>query len=254
MKQPQVSLIVVCFNQLKYTKKCLTSIIKNTQANLEYELIVIDNGSTDDTASYIKQNYPQAILIKNPDNLGYSKANNQGIEAARGQYIVLLNNDLVVPKNWLAKMVKIAENDPQIGIISSRENFGIIHQNYWPGFIWFTKLLDIILQRPKTVATDNVFGFCLFLRRTLLKQIGLIDEYAFYGDFTDQDLCLRAIAAGYKVVVARDVFIYHYHAKTFNTWTFLKKGVSRKTLGLDYRQYFGQKWSKLNHEKTINNK
>ena len=107
MQSNLVSIIILTFNQLKYTKECVESIRKHTPE--PHEIIFVDNGSTDGTGKWLKKlvkNNSNYKLIENKKNLGFSKGCNQGIEASSGEYILLLNNDVVVTENWLAGMLE----------------------------------------------------------------------------------------------------------------------------------------------------
>ena len=113
------SIVIPVFNQLKYTKLCLESIMQNT--DYPYELIFIDNGSTDDTPEYLHKVH-NARVIRNERNLGFPKAINQGIRESRGRYVVVLNNDTLVTPSWLSRMVRCAERDERIGIVGVMTN------------------------------------------------------------------------------------------------------------------------------------
>ena len=118
---PLVSIVILAYNQLEYTKKCIESIVENT--NVFFELILVDNGSTDGTAEYLESELTSLIasgmlrIIKNDKNLGYARGNNQGMAIAGGEYILLLNNDVVVTPGWLSCLLKCAEKYSDIGIV-----------------------------------------------------------------------------------------------------------------------------------------
>ena len=126
-KSLMVSIIILTHNQLEYTRLCIESIYKYTTES--YQLILVDNGSTDGTVEYLKSvvSHKSSIdshkLICNQKNLGFARGCNQGIEEASGSYILLLNNDVVVTDGWLKRMLQCAESDSKIGIVGPMTNF-----------------------------------------------------------------------------------------------------------------------------------
>jgi glycosyltransferase involved in cell wall biosynthesis/polysaccharide pyruvyl transferase WcaK-like protein/MoaA/NifB/PqqE/SkfB family radical SAM enzyme len=126
-ESPLTSIIMLTCNQLQYTKKCIESILQNTQK--PYELIIVDNGSTDGTVEYLESEVPKnhpdlrIKIIKNKENKGFAGGNNQGMAVASGDYILLLNNDVVVTTGWLERMLSCAEKQPEIGIVGPRSNY-----------------------------------------------------------------------------------------------------------------------------------
>jgi O-antigen biosynthesis protein len=111
------SVIVPCFNQEEFTRHCIRALLRHTQR--AWELIVVDNGSTDDTAAYLRGVQDAApvpvTVIHNTRNLGFPRAINQGLREARGEYLVLLNNDAVVTDDWLEQLIELAEMKGQVG-------------------------------------------------------------------------------------------------------------------------------------------
>jgi glycosyltransferase involved in cell wall biosynthesis len=124
---PLVSMVILTCNQLEYTRKCLDSILKHTQR--PFELIIVDNGSTDGTVQFLESEIlrnchdARVKIIKNNENKGFAGGNNQGMAAASGDYVLLLNNDVVVTPGWLDRMLSCAEKRPEIGIIGPRSNY-----------------------------------------------------------------------------------------------------------------------------------
>ena len=115
---PFVSAIVVNWNGKNYLGECLESLRKQTFLN--FEIIVVDNGSTDGSVEYIRSHFPECLIIQNPSNNGFGKGNNQGIKKAKGEYIALLNNDAQAVCLWLEELVKAAEEDRRAGMLASK--------------------------------------------------------------------------------------------------------------------------------------
>lgn len=216
------SIIIPCFNQLKYTMKCINSIIKYTKE--PYELVLIDNGSTDGTSKYFEKLYQdklKLIIIKNSTNIGYGAACNQGIKAATGNYIMLLNNDTVVTEGWLTRMLIVGNNFQDIGIIGPRSNevsgaqkiVNISYKNEQEMHEYAQK--RAVLHLAQGFATNRAVGFCMLIKKEVVDFIGGFDLRFGLGNYEDDDICLRARIAGYKIWICNDVFIHHYGSKTF---------------------------------------
>jgi O-antigen biosynthesis protein len=216
------SIVILTFNQLKYTKECVESIRKHTPE--PHEVIFVDNGSTDGTVKWLKKlvgensNYS---LIENGKNLGFAKGCNQGIEASSGEYILLLNNDVVVTQDWLSGMLECLNNAADIGIVGPMTNSISGPQKVEQVGYSSIKQLDTYAKgfreqnRHRRVPTRRIVGFCMLFQNALIEKIGLLDESFGSGNFEDDDLCLRAALEGYRNVIAGDVFIHHYGSRSF---------------------------------------
>ncbi|MDD2420868.1 MAG: glycosyltransferase [Heliobacteriaceae bacterium] len=219
---PFTSIVIPCFNAIEYTTACVQSILAHTRE--PFELIFVDNGSTDDTGPYL-QNFAQdrddVTVITNPQNRGFGSACNQGISRARGQYVLILNNDTEVTAGWLARLAAVGESFPEAGIIAPRTNNAAGPQTvtavpYYnrPTLAKFARKLAIT-QAAQGFETDLVIGFCLLVKQAVIKRIGGFDPRFGAGNWEDLDFCLRARIAGYKIRVCNDVFIHHAGSRTF---------------------------------------
>ncbi|MEW6622419.1 MAG: glycosyltransferase family 2 protein [Bacillota bacterium] len=235
---PKVSIIIPVYNQLEYTKMCLESIWHYTSEN--YEVIVVNNGSQDATKEYLKQN-PQIYSIHNGKNLGFAKAINQGISAAGGNHIIILNNDCIVSHEWVQRLLRAAE-EPKVGIVGVMSNFAASPQLIK---VNVKNIQDIprIAQQVKNkynnsiCYTTRVVGLCMLIKRELIEKIGGFDPRFGLGTFEDDDFSLRSILCGYKNVIAKDVFIFH-----FGSVTFKKEKIPRNLLLRENWQMFKEKW------------
>jgi O-antigen biosynthesis protein len=218
-----VSIVILTFNQLRFTQECVASIQTHTPES--HEIIFVDNGSTDGTVAWLKvqlQNNSGYRLIDNGTNLGFAKGCNQGIEAASGEFILLLNNDVVVTSGWLAGMLECLRRHPNAGIIGPMTNniSGIqrvlrIDYDNMTGLDFYAASFREF-NRYRRIETRRIVGFCMLFRHELADRIGLLDENFGSGNFEDDDYCLRAELSGYHNVIAGDVFIHHYGSQTFS--------------------------------------
>lgn len=117
-KYPKVSIIILNYNGRKYLRDCLGSIEKNTNYP-NYEVIMVDNGSTDDSVEFVRKNFPWVKIIEVRKNKGFAAGNNIGIRHTKSDYVFLLNPDTIVQQGWLSKAIETAESDPTIGIVGA---------------------------------------------------------------------------------------------------------------------------------------
>jgi GT2 family glycosyltransferase/tetratricopeptide (TPR) repeat protein/2-polyprenyl-3-methyl-5-hydroxy-6-metoxy-1,4-benzoquinol methylase len=211
------SVVILTHDQIVYTRQCVESILRLTDE--PYELVFVDNASSDGTVDYLRS-IPGATLIVNDTNRGFPAAANQGIAAARGEYVLLLNNDTVVTTGWLGRMLNALESDPAIGMVGPCSNSVSgpqqVEARYddvadLDGFAWDWGKANDRLRAE----TDRLVGFCLLIRRSVIDRIGVLDERFGVGCFEDDDYCRRAIRAGFRLVIAGDSFVHHYGGRTF---------------------------------------
>jgi len=219
-KIPFVSIIVVSYNGKHLLRTCLESVFKQRYKN--YEVIFIDDCSTDGSTEFIEKNYPLIKLIKNKEKLGYALGNNVGIGLANGKYIATLNNDTKVDPYWIENLVKIGESDEKIGICASKQlkfydtdtidSAGIIlHRGMYPSNRGYNERNKG--QYDNSLAVFGASGASAFYRMEMLNQIGLFDpDYFFYHE--EFDLCWRAKLWGWKCVYVPEAIVYHIGGAT----------------------------------------
>ncbi len=219
---PLVSIVIVNWNGKRFVEKNLSSVFNQTYQS--FEVILVDNGSTDNSVEFVAANFPKTIIVKNNENTGFAVANNQGIKIAKGKYIATLNNDTELDKHWLKNLVSAAE--------SSDANTGM----------WAPKILS--LQDQKWI--DSVGGLLIYrdgiargrgrleedkgqydkaeeilfpsacsalYRKDMLDEIGYFDN-DFFAYCEDTDLGLRARLAGWKAISVPSAVVYHYYSGT----------------------------------------
>ena len=236
----KTSIVILTYNKLDYTKLCIDSIRKFTDRG-SYEIIVIDNGSTDNTRQWLA-GQEDILSILNSENKGFPGGCNQGIEKAAGDNILLLNNDIIVTSHWLENLVKALYSSEEIGAVgpisNSVSNFQRINTSY--------KTIEEMLSFARTINKADcskweyrmkLVGFCLLIKRSVVDKVGLLDENFFPGNFEDDDYCCRIMDAGYKLLLCRDTFIHHFGSVSFGE----KKAEFRQLL-LRNEEKFTDKW------------
>lgn len=213
-----VSIVMLSWNAPQYTKLALESIRAHTRG--DYEVILVDNGSGPETTEWLKT-LTDVRVIFNASNRGYAAGNNQGIAAARGEYVVLLNNDVVVTEGWLDGLLCAFDRIPGLGVSAPRSNRVAGDQQLADAVYGDLLQMQAYARsrrerfRDEGYLTDRAIGVCLCVDRNVIEEIGGIDEQYGAGNFEDDDFCLRVRAAGYRIFVCDDVFIHHFGSQTF---------------------------------------
>ncbi|MDQ2865182.1 MAG: glycosyltransferase family 2 protein [Candidatus Eremiobacteraeota bacterium] len=215
-----VSIVTLSWNAPQYTKMALDSIRDHTSE--PYEVIVVDNGSQPETLAMLAGiNDPHVRIIYNGKNLGFGGGNNVGIAASRGDYVIVLNNDVIVTDEWVDRLVAPFARVPCLGISAPRSNKVTGHQQLHDAqYAGMEGVHDYARDRRLTwdsfgYVADRAIGLCLCIDRTVINEIGGFDERFRFGNFEDDDLCLRVRAAGYKIYICDDVFIHHFGSRSF---------------------------------------
>lgn len=206
------SIVILTCNQLHLTINCLESIWRNTSSS--YELILVDNGSGDGTVEYLRSLGDRIILIENPRNLGFSKGCNQGFQVSSGEHILFMNNDTVVPAGWLDPMIRTLYSGEDVGMVGPVTNYISGRQKIPVNYkdIADMESFSKLYTRQNKGAVEEVrrlVGFCLLVKRSVLEEVGVFDERYGLGNYEDDDLCLRVLRNGYKLLIARDAYIHH---------------------------------------------
>lgn len=253
---PKISIVILCYNQLEYTKQCVSSILDYT-AYPNYELILVDNCSQDGTAQWLEAlaaTCKNVKIVLNKTNRGFAGGNNDGIRVADGDYITLLNNDTLVTRGWLTGLLKhfTAEPGRRVGIVgpvtNSIGNEAMVKLDYrdiedMPAAA-YQYTAD---HMEEEYAHDGIMAmFCVMLSRELIDEVGLLDEGYGIGMFEDDDYSTAASKAGFTLVLAEDVFIHHFGSVSFKK---LEDETYRKTF-LKNQAYFEKKWNvkwKMHH-------
>ncbi|BAO44265.1 glycosyltransferase [Thiolapillus brandeum] len=246
---PSASVIVLTYNNLEFTKACLHSLEHQTHYP-NWELIIVDNGSDDDTVEYLEQyarENPRVTLVLNGNNHGFAAGNNHGMQVAKGEYLILLNNDTYTTCGWLYGLLRHLIRDPSIGLVGPvTNNIG----NEARIDIEYADMQQMELlsydytqaHARELLEVDTVAFFCVAMHRSLYEEIGGLDERFGRGFFEDDDYCMRTRQAGKKVVIAEDVFIHHHLSASFGKL----ENPERVTLFEKNKHLYEEKWGKWN--------
>jgi O-antigen biosynthesis protein len=230
----ELSVIIVSFNVRDLLKQCLLSVSKASKKT-DCEVFVVDNNSSDNSAEMIEQEFPEVILIKNKLNSGFSKANNQAIRHAKGQFILLLNPDTIIEEDTFLKSINFMNNHPDAGIMGVRmvngegkflpeskralptlktAFFKISGFSFmFPRSLIFNKYYRPDIGSFDTSIAEIISGAFMFIRKDALNITGMLDEdYFMYGE--DIDLSYRMLQAGYKNYYFPGIQIVHFKGKS----------------------------------------
>ena len=231
-ERPLVSIIIVNFNGKRFLKDCISSVLGSTYPN--FEVILVDNASTDKSLDFVNSVFAKnkyLRIIRNRKNLGFGPANNVGLEQAKGDYVVFLNNDTSVEPDWLTILVDVMESDGTIGLASSLflnmdgktvQTAGILKSDYlMPGY-WIQMNKDYFnVKFPKVFEISSAMGAAMIAKRKFLKHIGGFDPKYFYY-YDDDYLSFRTWLAGKRVVTVSGSKVRHFLGGTSGQNDFFK--------------------------------
>ena len=257
MNEYLVTIIIVNWNTKALTANCIQSILaKNKQTN--FEIIVVDNASSDGSVAFLKSKFPEITLIENTSNVGFSRANNQAIKKANGKFILLLNSDTeMLTREPLLRLKIFFAKNPNVGIVgatlvlpdgkiqSAGRKFlslkNLIKQQF---FFGATPGMKSRKSEHLPFFADYVDGAFLAIRRQVISEIGLLNEdYFMFGE--DMEWCARAQKAGWKVMVLPGIQVLHYHGASSRQN--FRQALQQSTLNVCrfISRYYGEKDAKI---------
>jgi GT2 family glycosyltransferase len=211
-KIPLVSIIIVNYNGKTYLEECLSSLEKIDYKN--YEIILVDNNSTDTSVEYVKNTYPSITIIKLNRNYGFAEPNNIGAKNAKGDYLLFLNNDTTVNPNFISEMVNVLEQDPQIAICQSlllKPNGEVDSSGDFVDTLGRAYSSKNKENEVKKILSAR--GASMMVRKDSFWDLGGFDK-RFFASFEDVDLGWRAWIWGYKIVLVPNSIVYHKGGQT----------------------------------------
>ncbi|MBE6831788.1 MAG: glycosyltransferase [Ruminococcaceae bacterium] len=237
---PLVSIAVLAYNHLDYTRQCIESIYRYT-SHIDFELITINNGSSDGTEEYFNS-LPNQKKISFPENIGVCKAFNCGFKIAEGKYTMNVSNDVVVTAHWLDNLLNCFESDSKIGMVvpvcdascnyqqinlpcQSMEEMQRIAERY------NVSNPDLWEERLKMTVYAAIY------RTEILKVLGGFDEDFNPGCYDDDAICFSIRRMGYKTILAKDTFVHHFGARTFNAEYEKDKNLAIRNKGLFFVKF-----------------
>ena len=230
-------IVVPIWNQPELTRRCLESVLARTAEPVR--LILVDNGSETPTRELLERfrenNRGVVEILRNEKNLGFIQGVNQGIRAGKAPWVCLLNNDTVVTNGWLSEMIRVAENDPGVGLVNPTSNCMGYPAQGLPSEEIARRLAA---ERGKSASLSTAIGFCLLARRSLFEKVGLLDEQFGMGNFDDNDLTLRVRQAGLKPVRAMAAYVHHEEKASFRNLPGWRKAFDEN------RKRFEKKWGR----------
>ncbi len=230
-----VSIIIVSYNTSQLLKNCLNSVFEKTQG-LNFEVIVVDNDSKDDSCSMLERDFSQVKLIRSKENLGFGRANNLGMEQAKGKYLFLLNPDCLLINNSVKILYDFMENNSDCGAcggnlydenLEKHDSFGmqtllkdkiITHtplKFIFPGKYKKLRGYKKDFDRTKDGEVGFITGADLMLRKSVIDEVGNFDQ-RFFLFFEETELQNRILKAGYKIFFVAESQMYHFEAKSPN--------------------------------------
>lgn len=215
METYRCDIIVATWNKLDYIKECTQSILKHT--DVKSRLIIVDNASEDDTKMYLKglkgNEMVDIKLIFNKENLGPGKARNMALRDVRADYVCFVDSDVVVTPGWLSNMINLADANPDIGMLNpSSNNFNQVP----PGGVSLDEYARSLMPfKDGYIEVGQCISFCMLIKAAVVRKIGFIDEDYILALYEDTDYSMKASSAGYRCVIARGSYIWHYgHGST----------------------------------------
>ena len=226
-----MSIVLVCWNNKAYLDPCLKSLYE-CGLKSSFDVVVVDNGSTDGSQQMLAEKSPDVKLIQNEGNIGLGKASNQGIEATNGRYVLLLNNDTIVNGSSLDMLVEFLDSHPEAGAVGGK----LLNPDgsFQSGYGRFSTLIEEFLiatglggwikhgypsygRSSQVEEVDWLSSACLLIRRSALDQVGMLDEeYFIYGD--EVDLQYRLKEAGWKIYFLPTSTTIHYGGRSMDRW------------------------------------
>ncbi len=262
----KVSVIIVNYNVKYFLEVCLHSVTRAGEG-LDTEIIVVDNNSYDDSCAMVKEKYPHVTLIENKDNKGFSKANNQGVAVAKGEYILFLNPDTVMPEDFLKKLTGYMDTHKDAGaigprIIDGKGQYAPDGKKSFPSLSvaifkttginkifkkspYFNKYYAVHIGENETAEVDVLSGCCMMVRKELLGNIGGAFDEDYFMYCEDVDLSYRIQKSGSKNIYFPEATIIHYKGESTRKATLSYVRIFNEALSLFVKKHYSKQSARL---------
>jgi GT2 family glycosyltransferase len=217
----ELSIIIVSWNVQEYLHRCLNSLRAEVAPGLRHEIIVVDNNSSDHTTAMLTRDFPKVTLIRNEDNLGFARANNQGIEISRGKFVMLLNPDTEVKKGCISTLISFLQSHDRVGVVGPKllnldgttQAAGVNFPSLANSLLGYFRLKREVtgtyfIHANQPIMVNALVGACLLVRREVIEQVGGFDEnYFMYVE--EADWCYRVQNRGWQICYVPEAQVYH---------------------------------------------
>jgi len=257
--QLTLSIIVVSYNVREFLEQALVS-IKKAVENISCEIFVVDNASSDGSPDIVAKKFPDVKLIRNSENLGFAKANNQAIRTSRGRYVCIINPDTIVQENTFFRVIEFLDNNAKVGAVGCKilNPDGTLQlacrRSYPTPWVAFTKIVGLARLFPKskifgrynltfldpeqTAEVEAISGSFMVVRRETIDQVGMLDESFFmYGE--DLDWCFRIRKGGWKIYYLPTTQIVHFKGESSKKSPFEQRRLFYEAMHLFVKKHFG---------------
>lgn len=257
----KLSVIIVNYNVKYFIEVCLHSVFRAAEG-IDAEVIVVDNNSVDDSCAMIRAKYPQVNLIENKENTGFGHANNQGVVIAKGEYILFVNPDTVMPEDFLQKMIGYMDAHPEAGsvgpkLLDGRGKYAPDGKKSFPSLSvaifkttginkifskspYFNKYYAVHVDKDETAEVDILSGCCMLVRHSVIKEIGGAFDEAYFMYCEDFDLCYRIQQAGYKNIYYPETTLIHYKGESTKKATISHVKIFNDALSVFVRKHYSK--------------
>lgn len=262
----KLSVIIVNYNVKYFLEVCLHSVLR-ASSDISVEVIVVDNNSVDDSCEMVREKFPEVILIENKDNKGFSKANNQGVAIAKGEYILFLNPDTVVPEDCLKSLTDYMDSHPEAGsigprIIDGKGQYAPDGKKSFPSLSvaifkttginkvfknspYFNKYYAVHIGENETAPVDVLSGCCMMVRTKVLSEIGGAFDEDYFMYCEDVDLAYRIQQAGYQNIYYPETTIIHYKGESTRKATLSYVRIFNEALSLFVKKHYSKQNARL---------
>jgi GT2 family glycosyltransferase len=240
----KTTVIIISYNGLDHLRQCVPSVLSTDYPN--FEVVIVDNGSEQPVKDYLQRLQAAETRVRivfNESNRGFAAANNQGLRlSATSEFVVLLNNDTVVPPGWLRQLLRYARR-PEVGMVGPVTNWTGNEARIAVSYVDIKDMPAFAHDYTQTHANQffeirMLAMYCVAMRRTVVDEVGLLDERFGLGMFEDEDYARRVKHAGYQVICAEDAFVHHHGMASFGKLP----PVEYQSLFETNRRLFEEKW------------